>query len=315
MLTAFLLLVGCPRSTPVLPTVVEADADTDADADADADADSDADTDTAPIDGDGDGFLPPEDCDDSDATVFPGAPERCNGRDDACDGVDPGDEDADGDGTIDCSACDQAGWWALTVGISGQGLAQTLGTALDEPTCTYDDARLFMFETLDVMPDGMVYGVYTGVSAAPDGTRTPGDLNTEHTWPQSQGAGVEPAKCDLHHLYPTESTANSRRNNHPFGEVVTPSWTYGTAAFGTDANGTTVFQPPTGHRGNVARSLFYFGLQYGYGVDPAYATVLKSWSIADPVDERELSRTFAAATEQGGSENPLVVCPFLVQRL
>jgi len=38
-------------------------------------------------DDDGDGFTALSDCDDSDATVFPGAPEVCDGRDDDCDGV------------------------------------------------------------------------------------------------------------------------------------------------------------------------------------------------------------------------------------
>ena len=41
-------------------------------------------------DADGDGFVAAPDgtdCDDAVATTFPGAPERCNGRDDDCDGV------------------------------------------------------------------------------------------------------------------------------------------------------------------------------------------------------------------------------------
>ncbi len=39
------------------------------------------------VDGDGDGFSPPDDCDDGDASVFPGATELCNGVDDNCDGM------------------------------------------------------------------------------------------------------------------------------------------------------------------------------------------------------------------------------------
>ena len=42
------------------------------------------------VDGDGDGFYPEScgpDCDDEDALVYPGAPERCNGKDDDCDGI------------------------------------------------------------------------------------------------------------------------------------------------------------------------------------------------------------------------------------
>ncbi len=63
-------------------------------------------------DHDGDGWHKAEDCDDANAKVHPGAPERCNGGDDDCDGlVDEADPDvvdaatycpdADGDGRGD----------------------------------------------------------------------------------------------------------------------------------------------------------------------------------------------------------------------
>ena len=50
------------------------------------------------------------DCDDGDATVFPGAPERCDGKDNDCAGGLPADEsDADGDGFSVCEGdCDDA---------------------------------------------------------------------------------------------------------------------------------------------------------------------------------------------------------------
>src|SRR5690554_6454709 len=51
--------------------------------------------------------------------------------------------------------------------------------------------------------DGMVECVYTGRLATPDGTRTPEDMNTEHTWPRSKGSREGPALSDLHHLFIT----------------------------------------------------------------------------------------------------------------
>ncbi|MCB9691034.1 MAG: right-handed parallel beta-helix repeat-containing protein [Alphaproteobacteria bacterium] len=60
-------------------------------------------------DDDADGFtIADGDCDDNDPQRYPGAPERCNGRDDDCSGQ-PGDDevDADGDGVRVCAGdCD-----------------------------------------------------------------------------------------------------------------------------------------------------------------------------------------------------------------
>src|SRR5262249_44815220 len=61
-------------------------------------------------DQDGDGVsLCDGDCDDTNASVYPGAPEMCNARDDNCNGVvdeDAAGADTDGDGTPNaCDAC------------------------------------------------------------------------------------------------------------------------------------------------------------------------------------------------------------------
>jgi len=57
-------------------------------------------------DDDGDGWVTCGDCDDTDATIFPGAPETCDDTiDQDCDGVDA-TGDADGDGVSVCLDCD-----------------------------------------------------------------------------------------------------------------------------------------------------------------------------------------------------------------
>ncbi len=59
---------------------------------------------------DGDGLdIASGDCDDTDATIYPTAPELCDGLDNDCDTVVPSDEgDGDGDGSLTCADCNDS---------------------------------------------------------------------------------------------------------------------------------------------------------------------------------------------------------------
>jgi hypothetical protein len=60
----------------------------------------------ATLDADQDGVIACQDCRDDDPATWPGAPERCDGVDNDCDGLAIGEGDADQDGAFTCADCD-----------------------------------------------------------------------------------------------------------------------------------------------------------------------------------------------------------------
>jgi len=181
----------------------------------------------------------------------------------------------------------------------------------------YDSARDYMFNTLDVH-DGHLECVYTGRLVPPDGTRIPGGFNTEHSWPQSDGASSAPANSDLHHLFPSDSIANSARANWPFGETLCQadacSYFGGGSELGEDAQGQTVFQVRTERQGDIARAHFYFSVRYHLPIDAKEEATLRQWHCADPPDALERARNDGIEAVQH-NRNPFVDRPDFAQRL
>lgn len=133
-------------------------------------------------------------------------------------------------------------------------------------------------------------------------------MNIEHTWPQSKGAtGV--AKSDMHHLFPTDSVANSTRSSLPFGMVDDPKWANG----GSECDGKS-FEVRKKSRGNTARAIFYFSVRYGKSIASSEEEVLKSWHNEDPVDANEMSRNDRVESVQG-NRNPFIDHPELVKNI
>jgi deoxyribonuclease I len=137
-------------------------------------------------------------------------------------------------------------------------------------------------------------------------------LNVEHTWPQSKFGGSDRGsqKCDLHHLFPSDSEMNGIRGNFPFGVVhqQTRPLKCGQSQFGKNTDGQTVFEPPNAHKGNVARALFYFAVRYDMQIDETQEKTLREWNKQDPVDQAELDRNAEIESVQG-NRNPFVDHP------
>lgn len=238
--------------------------------------------------------------------------------DDDDDDTPPGDDDdapTCGNG-LDCAACDAAGFLAPTENLAGDALVEVLHDLTQNHDCnSYSAESDFLFVELDGA-DGDVECVYTGRVTDVNGDKPANDdMNTEHSWPQSLGAGQNPARCDLHHLYPSDSWTNSVRGNLPYGLVVTDTNTVeGGSRVGTDADGRRVFEPRDSHKGNVARSMVYFAMRYDHDLSTSETALYRAWSASDPVDAAEIARTNVIAERQG-APNPYVLCSWLVDQL
>ena len=220
-----------------------------------------------------------------------------------------------------------AGCPANLKGLTGQALRKAIFALVDgHNSIGYNISKKVIFIAAEGGLDrvgNQVECVYTGRKEVVTGTKIPSSMNVEHTWPQSMGASKEPARGDLHHLFPCDAKANSRRGNHPFGEPdcanCTCNWTEGGSTLGYAAGCTEqVFKVRASRKGDIARAKFYFALRYLHdqadAIPAAEEKVLRAWHAADPVDARELKRNGGIAVLQN-KRNPFVDCPLLVTLL
>jgi len=185
----------------------------------------------------------------------------------------------------------------------------------DEDGLNYREAREVVYWMLD-NERGTVTTVYAlrELPLADGQWPRQQDLNCEHLWPQSKGAGKPPMKTDLFHLRPAVPRVNSIRSNHPFGEPITEDDPSTPWHVGRDAGGRTVFWPPPEHQGDISRSMFYFAVRYERSIDEDQETVLRTWHERDPVDARERARADLIEQEQG-NRNPFIDDPGAVHRI
>lgn len=143
-------------------------------------------------------------------------------------------------------------------------------------------------------------------------------LNCEHTWPQSRFNGSfdkNLQKSDLHHLYPTDSKANSTRGNNEFAEVDGEKLNDCDGSYvGAEKWQGAYFEPPNEHKGNVARALFYFSIRYKIKISSLEEKYLRHWHELDPVDQEEVDRNDTIHSVQG-NRNPFIDYPELVGQI
>jgi endonuclease I len=228
-------------------------------------------------------------------------------------------------------------YYRSAANLSGPNLARQLQRIVKAGprVFSYGDARDHMFAAIDdATNQNVVVDVYCGRTAKGVTDRNSAfqrGLNAEHTWPQSLGAKEEPAKSDLHHLFPADAGTNSTRNNHAYGVPGRVTETLPNylddgmnSKIGELADGTIVFEPRDDHKGDVARALFYFYVRYGIGhkagdgVDvlnfrKEFGTLWR-WHFVDPPSAKEKARNEAIYRLQR-NRNPFIDHPEYVQRI
>ena len=225
-------------------------------------------------------------------------------------------------------------------GLTRESLFNYLSTNYKTSTTLgYNQARDVMYSIIDLEDDNTLKGIYTNYTITIDPNQDPRpqtnaqNMNCEHSWPQSMGAGSEPQKSDLHHLYPCRGNVNSSRGNKPYAEIDdndTDKWWrfdyYETSIpsqyideFSEVDNDNGKFEPREAVKGNIARGMFYFFTIYNDEADHNFFEeqkyFLNLWHKQDPVDDIELARTLSIATYQDDIVNPFVIDSTLVKRI
>lgn len=187
---------------------------------------------------------------------------------------------------------------------------------------TYKEAREYLFGQIHLKRDKNGYYVKeiyceekvteSMDKIGPKSIPTQKYINTEHSWPQSKFATNFPRdlqRSDLHHLFPTNSRANSIRSSFHFSEVVggeiedCASSSLGPAVH--EMGERNYFSPPENYRGDIARAIFYFSVRYQLPIPAVEEASLRTWHREDPVSDEERERN-QAVYEIQGNRNPFV---------
>ena len=240
-------------------------------------------------------------------------------------------------------------YYKLANGLAGEELKDALSFIIGDPGVVNYSGLKAKYVMTDTRADGYLRDWYSDVTSYEPGSnfgssvKKEGDgYNREHLMPQSWYDKKSPMVSDITQVVPTDAYLNSRRNDLPFGEVVSDEnrvktsltgyskWGAPREDLGTPASVTTVFEPNDKIKGDIARIYFYMSTCYQDSIltwtynnatevlgGTKYCpildwemNVLKRWSKLDPVDEVEMARNDSVYKVQG-NRNPFVDFPGL----
>lgn len=176
----------------------------------------------------------------------------------------------------------------------------------------YTSARDNMYSFIDNL-NGDVTCVYTGRVATFNSRAgaVANSMNAEHTFPQSKFGSADPMQSDIHHLFPCDASANTRRSNHPYGIVTSPVWMQGGSL-----SDNSKFEPRDEQKGTSARALLYFVTRYQdyTGFVAPQEDLLREWALKfmpTQWDSLRNERTFLVQ----GNRNPFIDHPEFIERI
>jgi len=186
---------------------------------------------------------------------------------------------------------------------------------------SYKNARKILWTGPDRI-NGNVECIYTGkikqIDDEPDFAVIDQEgFNTEHVWARAYGADDEPELSDMFHIYPTEKTSNTKRDNYPFDYVVSNvAYQDGGSKLGKNTKGEIAFEVRDISKGNIARSMFYFSTRYGNLKNylTSQEETLREWSSKDLPDAKETARNDSIYKYQL-NRNPYIDYPQFLQRI
>lgn len=237
------------------------------------------------------------------------------------------------------------GYYNSAANLSGDSLKVALHQIIKNHNSISYNAIWNAFSSTDKKPNGKVWDIYSDrVDSLPPYEFTfntdqcgnysqEGDCyNREHTWPQSWFNSQTTPSSDLFHIQATDGYVNNIRNNYPYGEVGTA--TYTSQNGGKLGNSIvpgytgTVFEPIDAYKGDIARNYFYMTTRY-YAEDGSWANtaattkasintwqlaLLLNWHHLDTVSAKEQARNNAIYAIQN-NRNPFIDHPIFADSI
>jgi len=242
-----------------------------------------------------------------------------------------------------------SGYYNNVNGKKGKELQIALNQIINKHRSVSYAEVWFYYQYTDTKPSGKIWDIYSdnpqGTPAYEFNYRTDQCINIgseegvcytrEHSFCQSWfGGGQAAPYTDIFHLYPTDGWINTKRNNNPYGKVITPIQSFSNGSkMGTNtysgAPNVTCFEPIDDFKGDIARSFFYMATRYMFedgGFQPESPMTFKSqlqpwalkmlmeWHHLDPVSQKEKDRNNAIYAIQK-NRNPFIDHPEWVAKI